>query len=748
MNMKTKRIIALVMAAVTILGLLAGISFSAGAATVDYIYASGTIKNWGTRGTTATFLSPKAEEFYADNNTSYTELAKLSGSATTSSVPSSALYKELQELMRSNHSYQTSYNGTKDLYQYTDCQNSGKTSSRISSFYSGTAIGPAWDGGSTWNREHTWPNSKGLGGNDENDIMMLRPTSKSENSSRGNTAYGESSNYYDPNNESGGKHNLHGDVARIMLYTYVRWGNTSYMWGQSGVMESKAVLLKWMEEDPVDTWELGRNDSVESITGTRNVFVDYPELAFLLFNAQVPADYETPSGSASGSTYSITAVSSNTAWGKVSVSGSTINASPAAGYEVSGYKLLSGTAEITRTGNAFLVTPSSDVKVQILFAARSQKTVQFVQPEGVVSSETAYSGDMITLPGHAGEVQTGHTFMGWVENPMEETTTIPTFYTEGSRYTVTENGMLYALYARSESGGTGISNVFSPYSGELTEGDYIIVYEDSAMVAELTDKNRLQFTGVTYTAGDIVAPAASIVWHIAPSGSYWTMYNTAASKYAGGTGVKNVAGLLGSVTDFAKWTSQMASGNTYEFINKGNDDKAVNSLLRKNGSVGFACYAKNTTVGGALSLYKRISGTVLYFTGAAVCGHPDAYQEQEKAPTCTQAGYTAGVYCPDCEEYISGHEVLPATGHSYVDGICSGCGVSEDGTVVPQLKGDVDSNGVVNEDDAIYLLQHVLMPGVFPLSADADFDGSGAVNEDDAIYLLQHVLMPGVFPLK
>jgi len=67
---------------------------------------------------------------------------------------------------------------------------------------------------------------------------------------------------------------------------------------------------------------------------------------------------------------------------------------------------------------------------------------------------------------------------------------------------------------------------------------------------------------------------------------------------------------------------------------------------------------------------------------------------------------------------------------------------------VPQLKGDVDSNGVVNEDDAIYLLQHVLMPGVFPLSADADFDGSGAVNEDDAIYLLQHVLMPGVFPLK
>ena len=61
-------------------------------------------------------------------------------------------------------------------------------------------------------------------------------------------------------------------------------------------MESKDVLLKWIEEDPVDTWELGRNDAVEAITGTRNVFVDYPELAFLLFNEDVPADYDSPSG--------------------------------------------------------------------------------------------------------------------------------------------------------------------------------------------------------------------------------------------------------------------------------------------------------------------------------------------------------------------------------------------------------------------------------------------------------------------
>ena len=70
-------------------------------------------------------------------------------------------------------------------------------------------------------------------------------------------------------------------------------------------MESPEVLLEWMEEDPVDTWELGRNDSVQAITGTRNVFIDYPELAFILFGEDIPSDMETPSGIAKNQSSSI-----------------------------------------------------------------------------------------------------------------------------------------------------------------------------------------------------------------------------------------------------------------------------------------------------------------------------------------------------------------------------------------------------------------------------------------------------------
>ena len=62
--------------------------------------------------------------------------------------------------------------------------------------------------------------------------------------------------------------------------------------------------------------------------------------------------------------------------------------------------------------------------------------------------------------------------------------------------------------------------------------------------------------------------------------------------------------------------------------------------------------------------------------------------------------------------------------------------------------GELDGVEGVSEDDAIYLLQSILMPDLFPIEQDVDFDGNGSVNEDDAIYLLQHVLMPDLFPLN
>ncbi len=259
---------------------------------VEYVIVSGSVVNWGARGENCTFLTTYAESYYTDSY-GWDQLSDLDGGTGTSDAYTSQLYKALQEMMQAKHTKQQGYQDTRPYYQYTDCVSNDY--SLISSFYSGNTVASKWTG-STYNREHIWPKSKCLYTDktrDSADIMMLRATITSENSSRGNSAYGESGGYFDPGVS------VRGDCARMVLYGYVRWGNTGKMWGTSGVMESLDVLLKWMEEDPVDTWEMGRNDSVQSITGVRNVFVDFPEYAWLLFGKQVPENMVTPSSNES-----------------------------------------------------------------------------------------------------------------------------------------------------------------------------------------------------------------------------------------------------------------------------------------------------------------------------------------------------------------------------------------------------------------------------------------------------------------
>lgn len=256
---------------------------------VTYKKVGNYVANWGARGEDCVFLSSYATAYYVGNYT-YEVLSGYAGGNSQSDAHTSDLYSALRNMMTSKHTHITEYQETRPLYCYTDCLKND--TSHISSFYSGKSLNGAWDSGKTWNREHTWPNSKGLGGSDEDDIMMLRPTAKSENYSRGNSAYGEGAGYFDPGES------VRGDCARIALYVYVRWGNTGYMWGTGGMIQNVETLLRWMEEDPVDTWEMGRNDAVQSITGVRNVFVDYPEYAWMLFGEEVPSSLVTPSGEA------------------------------------------------------------------------------------------------------------------------------------------------------------------------------------------------------------------------------------------------------------------------------------------------------------------------------------------------------------------------------------------------------------------------------------------------------------------
>ena len=65
-------------------------------------------------------------------------------------------------------------------------------------------------------------------------------------------------------------------------------------------------------------------------------------------------------------------------------------------------------------------------------------------------------------------------------------------------------------------------------------------------------------------------------------------------------------------------------------------------------------------------------------------------------------------------------------------------------TAVP---GDLDDNGVVDNDDLVYLLMYTFFPDEYPVNQDCDFDKSGEIDNDDLVYLLMYTFFPDEYPI-
>ena len=198
-----------------------------------------------------------------------------------------------------------SYDYGKLRYSYIDVDKDLNTSGNIIGYYDGRSMSGTW--GTGYNREHTWPQSKGANKNITmgHDMQSVRPTSTSVNSDRGNTAYGEGVNYYDPNDVKINNTNYktinmgsyRGDAARVILYDYIVYGSVGNYknslfngnaqllnkLGTEGVFESLTILVKWHMQDPPSLTEMVRNDGAQQYQGNRNPFIDYPELVIQMF---------------------------------------------------------------------------------------------------------------------------------------------------------------------------------------------------------------------------------------------------------------------------------------------------------------------------------------------------------------------------------------------------------------------------------------------------------------------------------
>ena len=154
------------------------------------------------------------------------------------------------------------------------------------------------------------------------------------------------------------------------------------------------------------------------------------------------------------------------------------------------------------------------------------------------------------------------------------------------------------------AGGDESDVFFEVYTGEITEGCYIIYYDGKAMNTTTTS-NRLQYAEVSPDGDQIKNPANEIQWFIEKSGDNWTLRNPVKNDYAVSTGTKNQATTASEPGEKGLWTiTETAAGSkTYEIVNVFNSGKEINANLRNNGTYGFATYA--TSTGGALTLYKK-----------------------------------------------------------------------------------------------------------------------------------------------
>lgn len=147
-----------------------------------------------------------------------------------------------------------------------------------------------------WNREHVYSQSLGTPPlSDEgpgSDAHHLRPADTQRNSSRNNRKFTAGSGFSGAQSNGGWYpgDEWKGDVARMMMYMYVRYDDRCLI-SNIGIGDNSNtpddmidLFLQWNAEDPVSEIEKQRNDYHENLSnqnaqGNRNPFIDNPRLA-------------------------------------------------------------------------------------------------------------------------------------------------------------------------------------------------------------------------------------------------------------------------------------------------------------------------------------------------------------------------------------------------------------------------------------------------------------------------------------
>ena len=256
-------------------------------------------------------------------------------------------------------------------------------------------------GSGVWNREHVYskslanPNLGTVGAGA--DAHNLRPADAQRNSSRSNRKFAEGNgnsgataegNWY-PGDE------WKGDVARMMMYMYLRYGNQTLpinvgvgnpVANDTNMIE---LFLKWNAEDPVSILEKQRNPVLEVMQGNRNPFIDNPAFATLIWGGPqaenlfggngVSTDNEAPTTPANIVVSNISNTSVDLTW-----PASTDNSS------VAGYYIYNNGIQVASTNNTSISVANLNANTLYNFTLTAYDIAgNFSQLSSVISVTTA-----------------------------------------------------------------------------------------------------------------------------------------------------------------------------------------------------------------------------------------------------------------------------------------------------------------------------------------------------------------------
>lgn len=550
MKASWKRILSLILILAMVFSMFASFSVAVGAEgetePVTYAY------NTGKRNVVCTSLSVQAKSYYTRNYT-FEKLSRQSASTLKSS---------LQTLMTNTQTRVTTYDDLRTLSGNADSA-LGNTA-RMTMLYSSDSIKNTWDSGKTWNREHVWPQSRGTfkTENAGSDLHHLHPCDSKVNNTRGNLPYGNvvdsgsyrvalsaretisgfyTKKYFEPLD------NVKGDIARTLLYVYVRWDEKNL----TDVIQSEQVLLDWCAKDPVDKFEMCRNDIVQSIEGNRNVFIDYPEFAWLIFDQDVPEEITTPSGNAGTPVGGVAKPLYTVSWRDAATS--------------------KGTGTVTVTANGKAIT--SGQKVQ----AGSTIKVSMTPDNGSSVTALSVSGRRVTLSNSS-------------------------TYT----FTLSKNSSMIATWGKastSTSTPTGVTYTKLTTTPSNWEGDYVLVGQSGSTYYVL--KSNLTGTalgattaavtttsaGMKLSAGKLTNVSDDYVFTCKKSGSYYYFKEKNSKNYLAykASGLTTATTYSGATT---LWSLRVTSGTGTIAMNSKSVEKY--RLCFNPSSKFFRCYTNNT----------------------------------------------------------------------------------------------------------------------------------------------------------